>query len=132
MNRVSANDKYETLVELARGLGINFVGMKKSRLAAKINEAIDQIEREQNEIKFNLLDARDALTETEFNILEQLLNKVGEHKFNLETDARMNELASALLNGKPIWGDPSIGKSKHTLKTLEDAGLNIVWLTDRE
>lgn len=135
------------MIEAARELGVKWFQVTKSELAIALNEKLDEIETEQNTIQFNLADAEDALTPTEFVILCQLLLKLDQAKHDVEMDKKMNALKfdlfgpkKATIEGSELllhpYGDtpflfqgvPGVGKSENMENWAKENGVNIIHL----
>ncbi|MNL99678.1 hypothetical protein D3C76_01640 [compost metagenome] len=97
--RFTPSSNYKEMVEAARELGVKWFQVTKPVLAIALNEKLDEIETEQNTVQINLAEAEDALTPIEFLILSELLLKVDKFKFNLEMDAKMNDIVEELFPG---------------------------------
>ncbi|MDF2534173.1 MAG: hypothetical protein K0R18_330 [Bacillales bacterium] len=114
--RYSANNNYAQLVNAAKELEINFVGVNKADLAARINQQLDFLERQAAQVDLNLIDAADALTETEYDILVTLLEKVEQHNENVKEDQRIEAMISAAF--------PSFFSFREKFANI--AGINVV------
>lgn len=113
----TVESNYHAMVEMAKKLGVDFVGRTKKTLANDLNAAIGDIAAKRTILKLDIEAAEKALTPEEFAIFSILYNKVADYKVMEEMMADVEQLVGKIIplgQFLNLWGPPGIGKNPYS------------------